>query len=188
MKLELRGPCEISFYSAADSIGPNAFALPPCFVGVTDEFVGLAKNNQEIEVMLAHELGHIEHRHTLRHIVQSTFLTFLVVMMTGDATQISAQAALIPALLFELGYSRDFEREADRYARQYLVENDIPLSSFPAILQRLGCWSGADKALDEGCLKKMQDEASSPESEGDLSGYLSTHPLTEERAKLFVDP
>ena len=64
----------------------------------------------------------------------------------------------------------------------------IPLSSFPAILQRIGCWSGADKALDEGCLKKMQDEASSPESEGDLSGYLSTHPLTEERAKLFVDP
>src|SRR5690606_33924372 len=45
---------------------PNAFALPNGTVVVTDELVSLADSDHEIEAVLAHEIGHVHHRHALR--------------------------------------------------------------------------------------------------------------------------
>ena len=172
--------CRLEFRSAEKSFGPNAFALPPCRILVTDELVRLAEHDDEIYAVLAHELGHIHHRHSMRRVVQDAFLAFILMMITGDATQVSAAIAAVPVLFLELGYARGFEREADRFALDYMVRERIALHRFPDILERMGNWM-ADKACDgEDCRRNPKAAG-----EGPLLDYLSTHPSTAERSRMF---
>ncbi|MES0363269.1 MAG: M48 family metalloprotease, partial [Desulfobacteria bacterium] len=72
-------------------------------------------------------------------------------------------------LLTELGYSRQFEREADRYAIDCLRSRGTLPIHFARLMRRI------DKKL-------------APESEsldGKWLNYLSTHPMTEERLRDF---
>ena len=75
LRLELR---------AGGAIGPNAFALPSGIIMVTDELVRIAEHPEEFESVLAHEAGHMVHRHSLRMLLQgsaSTLLMFAVPAM-----------------------------------------------------------------------------------------------------------
>ena len=47
-------------------IGANAFALPGGAILMTDALVKLAGNDDRISAVLAHEIGHVRHRHGLR--------------------------------------------------------------------------------------------------------------------------
>ena len=60
-------------------------------------------------------------------------------------------------------YSREFEREADNYAYQYLTTNEIQLDSFAIILKKI----------------------TESDSEPGIENYLSSHPATSERIKRF---
>ena len=173
--------CRIEFRSAAETFGPNAFALPPCLIVVTDELVNVAANDDELTAVLAHEIGHIKHRHSLRRIIQDTFLTFILMLMTGDATQISATLAAAPVLLLELGYARDMEREADHFAAHYMRAGGVPLRAFPNVLQRMEQWHTKDACDGKAC-------AASEEESDDTRflNYLSTHPPSDERAEMFA--
>lgn len=145
-------------------IGANAFALPSGIVVVTDELVTLARNDNEIIAVLAHEIGHVVHRHALRRLLQDSTVVLVIAAVTGDIASITSLAATIPVVLVEAKYSRDFEREADDYSLQYLRTNDISPRHFADILQRM--------------------EQSAP-ARSEVPGYLSTHPATEERVQRF---
>ncbi len=175
--------CRIEFRSAAKTFGPNAFAIPPCLVIVTDELVEIAANADELSAVLAHEIGHVKHRHALRRIIQDTFLTFILLLMTGDSTQVSATLAAAPALLLELGYARDMEREADRFAAHYMRAAGIPLQAFPAVLQRMEDWHAKEVCDGNDCAVSEEES-----NDMDVFGYLSTHPSTRERAEMFRRP
>jgi Zn-dependent protease with chaperone function len=172
--------CRVEFRSAKTTFGPNAFALPPCVIILTDELVELAANDAELIAVIAHEVGHIKHRHSLRRIIQDTFLTFIFMLMSGDATQVSAAIAAAPALLLELGYARDFEREADVFAAAYMREANVPLHAFPDILERMERWHSKDECADGDC--PALDKST---GRGGFLDYFSTHPATDERATLF---
>ncbi len=105
-------------------------------------------NTEEIEAVLAHELGHFKHRHVMKRIA-STFAISLVflwllglLMQTswfyqglGVTTQSTANALLLffmimPLLSFLLGpvmsaYSRKHEFEADSYAVKQTNSRDL---------------------------------------------------------------
>ena len=55
----------------APDIGPNAFALPGGTIVVTDQLLAVVTQPDEILAILAHEAGHVEHRHGLRSAVES---------------------------------------------------------------------------------------------------------------------
>lgn len=175
--------CRIEFRSAAKTFGPNAFALPPCLIIMTDELVSIAESDQEIVAVLAHELGHIKHRHAMRRIVQDAFLTFILMLMTGDTTQVSAAIASVPVVFLEFGYARGFEREADRFARDYMLANGIPLHLFPSILNRMEDWIVSKACETQECIDSASESA-----EAGLLDYLATHPSTAERATMFAAP
>ena len=183
--LDLATACSLHFYAGGDSFGPNAIALPPCTVVVTDEFVELLENAAQLDAVLAHEFGHIHYKHNLRAIVQGSLLAFVLLLMTGDATQISADLAAVPLLLAQLAYSRGFEREADLFAHGYMATHAVALAAFPAILERLECWLPEDEAAFHQCLAgeaRAMDALAQIEQWG---SYLLTHPPTAERARLF---
>jgi len=148
----------------AKGIGPNAFALPDGRIFMTDQLVALAKNDDELMAVLAHEAGHHVHRHGLRQTIESSSVFVATGLLFGDASG-SSMAVALPAVLLTNGFSRDHEREADAYAFALLRKRGISPKAFAAMLRRLSETHG-----------KAGDEAG-------VVGYLSTHPPTPERIR-----
>ncbi|WP_348982409.1 M48 family metallopeptidase [Azoarcus sp. TTM-91] len=168
----------VEFRDAEDTLGPNALALPSGTIVFTDQLVQLAEDDEELIAVLAHEIGHIDRRHALRRVIQGSALGLVVMAVTGDVSSVTSAVAAVPVILTELGYSRAFEREADRYAVRMLGETGIPVSRFAAILSRLEnshrCGEG-EKDGDKACAGLEEDDR--------WQGYLATHPATAERLK-----
>ncbi|KTT37910.1 peptidase M48 Ste24p [Pseudomonas oryzihabitans] len=162
---------DIQFRDAARSVGANALALPSGTLIFTDQLVKLAEHDDELLAVLAHELGHLARRHALRHVLQSSSLGLVIMVVTGDVSSVSASVSAIPIVLTELGYSRAFEYEADRYAAQALAAQGIPASRLTTLLERL------ERA--NGC--KSSEECPDASPDGRWASYLSTHPSTAER-------
>jgi Zn-dependent protease with chaperone function len=161
-------------FRSSDAIGANAMALPNGTMIFTDDLVELAEDDNELTAILAHEIGHVAHRHGMKGVVQSSLTTWLIVMMTGDISAFSDTTVALPAILMSLAYSRELEREADAYALQTLQANNIPPEHFANIMKRLMASHGEpDNAeADEGSWQRISD-------------MLSTHPVTSERIKRF---
>lgn len=148
-------------------IGANAMALPNGTIVVTDQLVKLAGHDEEILAVLAHELGHLKRRHSLRMLIQGSIVGAVVAWYVGD---VSSVAAGLPTLLLEMKYSRDHEREADAYAANMLKENGVPPKRLADMLERLEKSHAPDGAPQDS------DEA----GPGD---YLASHPATRERIR-----
>lgn len=151
----------------ASKIGPNALALPGGIIYVTDELVELAPDDDAILGVLAHELGHIERRHLMRRLFASAAVGAAAAVVFGD---VSTVVGAVPALLIELDYSREMEREADLYAVDVLRAKGISTKSLATLFERM------QKAQDKRGLKS------------NWPTYLSTHPPTPERIELFLKP
>lgn len=139
---------------------PNAFALPGGIVILSDELVALHHDDDALAGVLAHELGHVAHRHMTRGLVHAAALSVVAALLRGD---ISSIAVTIPASLGHWAYSRDFELDADRYACGRLRAVGIPAQPLAELLERLS---------------RSQPGAEAP-------AYLSTHPPTAARIDYF---
>jgi hypothetical protein len=144
-------------------LGANAFALPSGIVVMTDELVELAQSDQELQTVLAHEIGHVVHRHSLRMLLQNSATSLLMIGLTGDVSSASVLVAGVPTALVQAKHSRQFEAEADAYAYAWMDRNGIAHHYFGDMLQRLEeKYGGADR--------------------GAMS-WLSSHPRTAERVR-----
>ena len=119
------------------TIGANAFALPDGTILFTDQIVQLAKNNDELLAVLAHEIGHVKYRHSLRSIIQGSVVSFAVAMLTGDLSAASNLLATLPVIMSNMSYSRNFEREADDNSLVFLDANHIEHHHFVDLMERL---------------------------------------------------
>jgi Zn-dependent protease with chaperone function len=146
-------------------IGANAFALPDGQVIMTDELVRLSKNDDEIRGVLLHEIGHVENRHGMRMIIQNAGVFILISALVGDVTSITSAAASLPTVLAQSGYSRDFEREADRFAA--------------AEMDKLGLGTGPLRDI----LARMSEDI--PELPGEE--VYSSHPVMQERLEYLEE-
>lgn len=176
-------PLSVEFRSS-EAMGPNAMALPDGTIIFTDELVDLAREDDELVAVLAHEIGHVVHNHGMTGVVQSSLVFWVIVMMTGDLSAFADTTVTVPAVLMSLAYSRDMEREADTYALDLMLAENIEPMHFISIMQRLEGSHGQDMegAADE------EEGVSAEKDDGWLShleGLVSSHPLTEERIRRF---
>ena len=147
---------------SCQGIGPNAFALPGGVIVLTDQLFALAQNYSQTEAVLAHEIGHVHMRHGLRTALQGAGLAALITALAGDAAAVSSLAVVLPTVLLQSSYSREFEDEADGFALARLKETGISSRAFAEILTRI--------------------EASRKDGRGDgAQDYFSTHPITAKR-------
>lgn len=144
-------------FRRSDALGANALALPSGTIVLTDEIVRLARDDRELLGIFAHEVGHVEARHGLRLLFQSSGVALLLAWYVGDVGSLAVAA---PAALLEAKYSRDFERAADNFAADRLRANGISPRHIADILERL--------------------ERSSGGAGGTLT-YLASHPAPSER-------
>ncbi len=148
------------FFRNAPSMGPNAFALPDGTIVVTDDLVKLAKNDAQVVSVMAHEVGHHEHRHGIRQTIESAGVLALVSALFGDISGTSMTATL-PVVLLENGYSRSHEEEADDFGIQLLIKQGRSPQAFADMFKLIQ----ADAEIDDS---------------GAIN-YLSTHPASKER-------
>lgn len=165
-------------------IGANALALPGGVVVVTDQLATLL-DDERLAAVLAHEIGHLQHRHGARHILQDTIAGLVLIAVFGDASSIAAVAATAPTILLNNGYSRDFEREADARAYELLRSTGRSprllgeaLAAIEKDAERGGASSSCRAESDEDATEPPE-----PERRRSNLGYISTHPATEERIK-----
>jgi predicted Zn-dependent protease len=149
-------------FRASPLLGANAFALPSGIVVVLDGLVRLAVRDEEVLGVLAHEVGHVHYRHTMRRLLEGSATALLVAGLTGDIASSTSLAAAAPALLLQMKYSRDDEREADAYAVDTMTRAGLDGRALAVMLGRL-------------------EKAARQAQRVGVPTFLSSHPATKER-------
>lgn len=133
-----------------DSAEINAFAAPGGFIFVTKGMAKLAKSEDELAGVLAHEVAHVAKKHGLKTI-QTSRLTSAFTILGAEAaksytpqqiTQLtSAFEGAVEDVVNKLvvnGYSRDKEYEADRFGAAYAKAANYDPGALKSFLERLG--------------------------------------------------
>ncbi len=164
---------------------PNAFALPSGDLIMTDKFVELAKNQDEIDSVLFHEMGHVERRHGLEMLIEGTFVTVAVMLVIGDVSWIADMGVGLGAALISSSYSRKHESEADLFAFKKMLKAGIDPIAFSNIMNRLESFGEEieEKRKQAKGKKKVvvEKKGSSP---NDMSDFMSSHPSTAKRVEM----
>ncbi|MCX7230446.1 MAG: M48 family metallopeptidase [Burkholderiales bacterium] len=143
-------------------IGPNALALPGGAVVLTDELVERAAElklpDDALLGVLAHEIGHVMHRHGTRMVVEQAVMNVGLALALGDLSTLTTTAASAVA---GLAYSRGHESQADCFAIAMMTRAGRPTGPMADLLLDLGRQHGDSGGSD----------------------WLSSHPSTPARAE-----
>jgi len=157
------------FHLIADRNLINAFALPGGHVFVGQGLLDRITSEDELAFVLGHEIEHIDHYHAVERVQIESKLKDLNL----DAV---AQIAQIPITLWQTGYSKDEEMEADREGLRLSAAASYSATGAVNLLER---WSQlrreyvihADNPTEE--LSQLAVDS--------LQGYFRSHPLPSER-------
>lgn len=133
----------------------NAFALPGGVVIVHTGLLEKADNANELAAVLAHEIQHVEQRHSLKNMIHSLGWAALLMAVLGD---VNTATAVIIHQVGSMYFSRDIEDEADRLGYQALVRARITPDGMVTFFQKMAKQPGAD-----------------------LPAWVSSHPATSDR-------
>jgi Zn-dependent protease with chaperone function len=162
-------------FRSSELIGANAFALPDAQIVFTDQLVDLADNDEMLQSIMLHEVGHVVHRHSMQAVVRQAGVSAALVVLTGDVNSIATTLlVLLPAFMIQSQYSREFEWQADGYALEQMLARGINTDNFADIMEKMRA-AAEDPATGKA-------ETASEES---LSDYFSTHPATQQRIDRF---
>ena len=149
-------------FRSSDLIGANAMALPGGPIILTDRLIDIAPSLDGIMGVVAHELAHVSAHHGQRNIARSMLFS-LMGYFTGLNQSAEQQAAFAQSLLFSK-FSREFETEADRLAREWMAQAGYDEAAFDEMLTKL---------YEESC--PSQDCADKP------TGWFDSHPALRDR-------
>jgi hypothetical protein len=120
----------------ADEAKANAFALPGDRIVMTRGLIDEARTVDEVAGVLAHEIGHVHARHSLRSVISGLGLqggiVLLGAMVGGDFTS----WASLGGQFLQLGFSRADESDADERAARYLARAGLDARGLVSFLER----------------------------------------------------
>ena len=145
----------VAAFRTATELNPN---FAEAYINLGLLLFQQTKDDDQLLGILAHELGHVVHRHPMRQVTQAIGLFAIAGVLWGDVSAIAANAT---AILGAMHYSRGFEHEADAFALALLQREGRSALALDAVFARL-----AERVQSEG---------------GALPEFLSTHPETDER-------
>lgn len=158
-----------SFHLLPDRNMINAFSLPGGTVYIGEGLIDLMVSEDQLAVVLGHEVEHIDHYHCAERVQIEARLRNLNLDVVGMLLQ-------IPLAVWEAGYNKDEELEADREGMRLAVLGGYSPYGAVSLFEKFG---------------KLQQEyvihAQSPEEElselalQSLEGYFRSHPQPSER-------
>lgn len=173
-------------FREAGILGANAVTLGATMVAFSDELVELAESDEELLAVYFHELGHARLRHVEQNVFRASAWLVLITVLTGDIGAVGELLVGLPLSVGLAANSREFERAADAYAVDRLIEAGLSPMHLATILQKLEAYHlqrrDAEDSTGDG------DNTRSPGADYDESStsyspldYLSSHPPTGER-------
>lgn len=163
--------------TVADRAMVNAFAMPGGNIVIFRGLLQTAESADEVAAVLAHEMGHVQHRHPTQIALRAMGIGIITDLLTGDGSAIVELAGEVGGLLLLLSYSRDMERQADAFGRDLFRRGDLPMGAQASLFARL-----RDKAA------KTDGGKDGGRDGGGLFGYFNSHPPLEERIASSGDP
>ncbi|NDQ56815.1 MAG: M48 family metalloprotease [Acidipila sp.] len=154
------------FYYLADRTFVNAFALPGGHVFIGEGLLALMESEDELAAVLGHELEHIDHYHCAERLQKEQALR-----------KIPLGGLLgLPLAIFQAGYSKDQELEADREGTRLAVEAGYSANGAIRLFETF------QRLFDKihGRATTPRDEVSQVARDA-LEGYFRSHPLPAER-------
>jgi predicted Zn-dependent protease len=158
-----------SFHLVPNRAMINAFSLPGGPVYIGEGLLDLMTSEDELAVVIGHEIEHIDHYHCAERVQIEARLRNLELGIVGAILQ-------IPLQVWEAGYNKDEEFEADREGMRLVVRGGYSPYGAVSMFERFG---------------KLHEDyvihARSPEEElsqlaiQSLQGYFRSHPLPSER-------
>jgi Zn-dependent protease with chaperone function len=115
----------------------NAFAMPGGIVVVNSGLIEATRRAEELAGVLAHEVQHVEQRHSLQAVIKDLGLRGLWLLATGDIGSGLTGRAILE--LQTLSFSRDAELQADAVGFGKLVDAGIDpsgMSDFFTVLAK----------------------------------------------------
>ncbi len=149
-------------FAVLNSNEMNAFACPGGIIFITRGMLDSVKNEDELAAVLAHEVGHINHRDGISAISQSRWTETLTVVGTEAARNYGSQDVNKLVGLFEgsindvfktivvNGYGRTQEHAADLASMKYLAATGYDPRFLKAYLERL---ISRNKGSEKGIMK-----------------------------------
>lgn len=149
----------------------NAFALPGGFIGIHSGLLLTAESESEFASVMGHEIAHVTQRHiaqlygkqgqSMAMVLGSLLLGALAAQSHPQAAEAAIMAGQAGAIQAQLGYTRAFEREADRIGLQLMERAGFDPRGMPGFFARL---QRATRIYESGA-----------------PDYLRTHPMTQDR-------
>ena len=164
--------------SFRSGLGANAFALPGGTIVMTDALVEAAAQqglgDDALVGVLAHEIGHVVHRHTTRMVVEQAVLNVGLGLALGD---VSSLVSVGGSFLTGMAYRRSHETEADCFAAGLMRKAQLPTGPMADLLL------GMEEARDAKTSPEKADAAgATADTDSALTTLLSSHPATAARA------
>ena len=154
------------FHYIPNSYFINAFALPGGHVYVGGGLLELMDSEDELAAVIGHEIEHIDHYHCAERVQREQALRNIPL----------GGLVAIPVVVFEAGYSKDQELEADREGTRLAVEAGYSANGAIRMFEAFGRLYGEYQAK----AKTPQEEVSRMAQQS-LEGYFRSHPLPSER-------
>ena len=148
----------VSFHLMEEA-APNAFATIGGHIFVTTGLLQEVSSENALAMVLAHEIGHIVHRHPIQALSRGVLLQLLLSLITGNQDSAVLQSVLgQTGLLTILRFNRDMEHEAD-------------VKAVSVLTKRYGYLKGANEFF----------QSMSENSEAEWQVVFQTHPGVESR-------
>lgn len=140
----------------------NALALPGGYIVIYSQLLEKVASENELAMILAHELGHFAARDHLRGLGRS-FLFFIVANFMLGGQGDSVRQFMNSSGILQNNYSRQQEFAADKFALELVVKK----------------YGHAGGTTD--FFKRLSEKETLPQ----LTQYLSTHPASERRVNVL---
>lgn len=147
-----------------DGSEANAFTTLNGHIYVLAGLIKEVSSAEELALILAHEVGHAEHRHVVDKLIKTIGIEALFSIMTGGDPVLISE---ISKMTLSTSFDRSKEEEADDFALQLAFDSQINP-------RRLAQFFIKMKSKDQSVL---QDKLS----------FVSTHPMSSDRIKKSSD-
>ena len=117
-----------------DNAQINAFTIPGGNIYVFSGLISFCDSPEQLAAVLAHEMGHVEKRHTVDRLAREFSLSVLFSIMTGGDTVLLSD---LYQTLISSGFSRSQEKEADQFALNLLEDASISPKSIASFFRKL---------------------------------------------------
>ena len=117
-----------------DNAQINAFTIPGGNIYVFSGLISFCDSPEQLAAVLAHEMGHVEKRHTVDRLAREFGLSVLFSIMTGGDTVLLTD---LYQTLISSGFSRSQEKEADQFALNLLEDASISPKSIASFFRKL---------------------------------------------------